>query len=250
MLAAAAVTAPTPSPTPAADSCATQGRTNLLAAINRPTVGYSACAVKPREALIELGFANQSGDAPAVQYPQGFLRLGIAQSVEVDLIGPAYQLGRDAGAPASGFFDSGVGAKWEIAHDERGALAVDALYTVPTGAAPLSAGKPTETLNADYARSLSAAIGIATTVGVERGFAGTTLLPSLVLTDQFSSRAQTYAEAFAQSKTRPDGGALFGLDAGLQYEPAPQIEVDVEAGRTITDRSRNHYYGFGLGWRL
>ena len=71
----------------------------------------------------------------------------------------------------------------------------------------------------------------------------------MVVTDQYNSRTQLYGEAYAQTKTG-DGGSLFGLDGGVQYLLTPQLEIDVEAGRTVTDLSRNHYYGFGFGVRL
>ncbi len=239
-----------PAPTPAPDACTADGHTALLAVLNRPTVGYSACAVKAHEVLVELGYANQSGDAPTVTYPQGFVRFGVGTGVELDFIGPAYQYGRSSGIVPGGSLDSGIGVKWEVAHDARGATGIDLLYTVPSGAAGVSAGMSTQTVNLDYARSISSVFGLAATLGVARGPAHGVILPSLVFSNQFNARTQWYAEAFAQSKTRPEGGALFGLDGGLQYLLAPRVEIDVEAGRTTTDRARNHFYGAGFGVRL
>jgi Putative MetA-pathway of phenol degradation len=247
-MATAVAAAPTPSPSPAppADACAANGHTGLLATINRPTTGFSACAVKPHEFLGEVGYANQSGGDGAVQYQQGFLRYGLEQGLEVDVIGPAYEIQRPGTA---GFVDPGVGAKWEFAQGSGGTAAIDFLYTAPLGAAAFTTGTPTQTLNIDYSTSVSSRFGIGTTVGVEHTQGFTTLLPSAVVTDQYNSRTQLYGEAYAQTKTA-DGGSLFGLDGGVQHLLTPQLEIDVEAGRTVTNLSRNHYYGFGFGVRL
>lgn len=244
---AAAMTAPSPTPSPApADACGAP-QTNLLTAMDRPSVGYSACAVKSGEAIVEAGYANASGSGSNVAaYPQGLLRVGTAPGLELDLF-------------ENGRFDSGFGTKYEFWHDGGRAFAADFLYTVPTGSAAFTAGAPIETLNLDYSAPLSKVFGAAATVGVQSSYAPSlsgissrfiSVLPSVVVTDQWNPRAQAFIEAFAQTRTRPDGGALFGLDAAVQYLLTPQFELDVETGRTITDSARSHYVGIGFGARF
>ncbi len=250
----------TPSPTPApVDPCGAP-RTNLLAALNRPSVGFSSCSVKAHESVAELGYARSSGEpAQSTTYPQGFLRFGVANGLELDFIGPAYGEQLSGSARASGFFDSGAGAKYEIWHDGSRALAADFLFTAPTGTAAFTAGAPTETLNADYSFPLSSKFGFATTLGFQSAYAASlagprgrffTLLPSAVVTDQWNPRAQVFLEAFGQTRTRPDGGAQFGMDAAFQYLLTPSIEIDLEAGRSASDIARAHYAGFGFGLRF
>lgn len=245
ILAAAAASSPTPSPAPA-DVCGSP-HSNLLAVMDRPSIGYSPCAVKRGEGVFEAGYSNASGPGGSLpNYPQGLLRLGIGHGLELD-------------AGDGGRFDSGFGAKYEMWHDGSRALAADLLYTVPTGAAALTAGAPTQTLNLDYTSALSPVFSIASTIGVQSAFAGAldgsssrfvSVLPSVVLADQWNPRAQAFVEGFAQSRTRPDGGALYGMDAAVQYLLAPQLEVDVEAGGSRTDANRSHFVGFGLGARF
>lgn len=253
----AAVTA-TPSPSPSPDVCGGT-HTNLLATLNRPSIGFSACAVKPREFLAELGYQNSTlENGRATQYPQGFLRYGVTTNWEVDVIGPAYGLaGGDVNR--SGFFDSGLGAKYEIWHDANAAFATDLLYTLPTGAAGFTTGGATQTLNLDYSTSLSSIFSFATTVGGASTYAASlngeegrffTLLPSAVITDQWNPRAQAFIEAFASTRTRPDGGSLFGQDIAFQYLLTAQFELDVEAGQTVDDTGYSHYVGFGFGARF
>lgn len=201
--------------------------------MDRPSIGYSPCAVRAREFLAEAGWTSNSGSS-------GFLRYGLAPNFEADAI-------------AGGAADSGIGMKYEWWHDGSRALATDFLYTAPTGTAAFSAGAPTETLNLDYAMPLSGNLALATTLGAQSTHNGArffTWLPSVVVSDQWSPRAQAFVEAFAQSRTRPDGGSQLGLDAAFQYVLTPDIELDIETGRTISDATRSHYIGFGFGARF
>jgi Putative MetA-pathway of phenol degradation len=243
-----ALASPLPSPSPVASTDPCGGAHNeLLATLNRPTIGFSPCSVKPHDVVIEGGYANQAGGEPLVIYPQGFIRFGTGDGLEVSLIAP------------SGNFDSGFGAKYEFWHNQRAALAIDALYTLPTGAAGLTSGAPAEIVNVDYATTISSRFGAGATIGVlsiaAKGLDGdtqrvTSLLPSLVVTNLWSERAQFYAEAYGSTRLRPDGGTLLGLDGGLQYLVSPEFEVDAEFGRVLTDLSASHYVGFGFGARF
>jgi hypothetical protein len=258
IFAALAAVGPSPTPSPAPDVCGSP-RNNLLATLNRPSIGFSACAVKPGEGVTELGYQNAPGDPGLVQFPQGFLRFGATNGAELDFIGPAYAMLHAGGTRTQGAYDSGIGAKYEWWHDRSRALATDFLYTAPTGAAQFTAGAPTETLNLDYTMPLSGVFSIASTLGMQSSYAAAldgrgarffSSLPSLILTDQWNPRAQAFVEGFGQTRTRPDGGALVGLDAAFQYLLAPEVEIDMEAGRTITDVTRQHYVGFGFGVRF
>ena len=238
---------PAPSPSPTADDVCGAAHTDLLAALNRPSIGFSACAVKQREGIAELGYSETAGSGGNLAtYPQGFLRFGSARDLELDVI-------------AGGRFDSGFGAKYEFWHDGTHALATDFLYTAPTGAASLTAGGPTQTLNVDYTMPVSSNLSLSSTLGAQSDYASAldgsagrffNLLPSAVLSDQWNPRAQAFVEAYRQTRTRPDGGGLFGMDAAFQYLIAPQLEADIEVGRTVTDVNRSHYVGFGFGVRF
>lgn len=233
----------------------------MLATLNRPTIGFSACAAKPRQSVWELGYNNvlQSDGSRAAVYPQGFIRFGVAPKIEVDAIGPLYEVQQAQGAVQRGFLDAGVGAKYEFFQDESSVAAVDLLYSLPTGAAAFTAGAPIATLNLDYGRSLSPVSGFATTIGVQSSYSQdsngrsarfTSLVPSVAFTTQTNPRTQFYAEAFGQTRIRPDGGTLFGIDGGIQYMLLPCLELDAELGQTATDLARAHYFGVGFGLRL
>ncbi|HEY5258270.1 MAG TPA: hypothetical protein VIJ12_07790, partial [Candidatus Baltobacteraceae bacterium] len=80
------------SPDPPADPCG--GTSRLLATLDRPTIGYSPCAVAPGTVVFEEGYQNQRQGpdfaADLAQYPQSFTRIGIEQGLEFDVIGPYY----------------------------------------------------------------------------------------------------------------------------------------------------------------
>ncbi|MBV9270407.1 MAG: transporter, partial [Candidatus Eremiobacteraeota bacterium] len=213
--------------------------TDILATLNRPTVGFSACAVKPRETLAELGYQNEASLSGIITptYPQGFIRFGVGPNFEADLIAP------------EGHYDSGVGLKYELYHDAKTAYAIDVLYTSPNGAPAFTAGKATTTVNFNAGTSLGGKFNGGITLGYQRG-AFTTWLPSVSLVDQFSPKTQVYVEAFGATRVRVDGGSRFAYDGGIQHLLTNDLEIDVEAGRTVTDVDRSHYYGFGFGLRL
>jgi len=233
----------------------------MLAALNRPTIGFSACAVKPHEGVAEFGYAGiqQSDGTRNAVYPQGFIRFGIARGLEVDAIGPNYIVQNSFGTLTRGFADSGVGAKYEFFHDDASAAALDLLVLVPSGSPAFTAGAPVTTLNFNYGRSISPAAGVGATIGMQSNYAPDltgrptrffSLVPSAVVTTQSNDRTQFYFEAYGQTKLRPDGGTLFGINGGVQYMLAPWFEVDAELGQTVTDLVRAHYFGAGLGIRL
>jgi hypothetical protein len=262
---AMAAPSPSPSPTPTSDPCG--GHSRLLATANRPTVGYSACAVAPHTVVFELGYQNQttgtlqSGSVTA-QTPQAFTRIGIAPRFELDVIGPNYVATR-AYQPATqipstaGVTDSGIGAKFELPPGGRWTVGFDALDTPPTGSTFLTAGNATLTGNFDAAYALSEATGLGTTIAVSStgGFApnGTharygVTTPSFVASTRPSPNLQLYAEYVYVSKIAATQGGRAFVDTGVQQLLGPALEVDIEYGHSITAGTalRFAYVGAGL----
>lgn len=250
---------PSPSPGPPPDVCG-GAQTSLLAALDRPSVGFSPCAVKPRERVFEIGYAQASGgDRRSATFPQGFLRFGAGPNLELDVIGPAYALQATSRGRTGGFQDSGLGAKYELWHHGGAAMGLDFLYTMPTGAAAFTAGAPEQTVNLDYSAPVSSIFSVSSTLGIQKSYAVSASgasghfiseLPSVLITDAWNTRAQAFVEAFGQTRTRPDGVSMFGVDANVQYLLAPPIEVDVGVGRTVTAGAPSHFAGFGFGLRF
>ena len=248
--------------TAANDPCGGPGR--LLATLNRPTVGFSACAVPPGSIVLENGYQNQSqgGSSPNVStfIGQGFQRIGIAQHVELDIVGPNYNRSRTGSALATGYSDLGLGFKYQLPQNGRFTYGVDGLFTAATGSGGFSAGGPTQTVNLDIAYSASPAVGFATTLagvsssiltpgGGERfGY----FFPSVVVTAQIPNYYQFYAELVGQTKLGPEQGGRIFTDFGVQKLLGPNLELDVEYGISFTPvgGSRFNYIGAGAGVRV
>lgn len=270
--ASAAAAAPTAVPQKS-DPCGGPGR--LLATLDRPTVGYSACAVPKGAIVLEDGYQNQSqsGASAAVTatYPQGFQRVGVAERLELDLIGPAYNRQRVGTTLSTGYNDLGLGFKYELPQAGRFTYAIDGLFQAVTGTGGFSAGGPTSAFNIDIAYAASPAIGFGATLA---GYAtsgrtaiGTTpqgattggltarygyVLPSFAITAQIPNYYQFYAEIGGQTKIAPDQGGRIFTDFGLQKLLGPSLEVDGEYGISFTpvSGSRFHYVGVGVGLRV
>jgi hypothetical protein len=252
-----------PSPQPS-DPCGGPGR--LLATANRPTVGYSACAVREHTAVFELGYQNQvtgttSSGSIRSQVPQNFLRLGILADFELDVIGPNYEGTRKytTGRPdtvTNGVADSGLGFKYELPPTRKWTVAFDGLYTGPNGSTFLTAGSATLTGNFDASYSLSPATSIGTTVAVSstgqysgqtREQYGTTT-PSVVMTTQIPNYYQFYAEYVLVSKIAVNRGDRAFTDFGVQKLLGSRTEIDIEYGHAFTGipALKFNYVGAGM----
>ncbi len=246
---ASSVPSPAPRATPS-DPCAGPGR--LLATANRPTVGFSACAIAVHTAVFELGYQNQVTGTPSngsvqSQVPQNVLRVGIAPRFELDVVGPNYIGTRqyapgESGSVTNGVADSGLGMKYEFQPSGRWLFAVDALDVPPNGSPFLTAGSATLTGNLDVSYALSPATSVGTTIalsstggfttaGVRERYGVTT--PSLVLTTQIPHYYQFYAEYVYVSKIAPGLGGRAFIDGGVQKLLGTRTEIDVEYGHSL-----------------
>lgn len=263
----AATPSPVPSATPAPASDPCGGDARLLATLNRPTVGYSACAVAPGTIVFEEGYQNQQGSnanpSTLIQYPQSFTRIGVKDRFEVDVIGPYFNRlavpdGTGGLNRTSGYQDGGLGVKYEFTPRGRFTVGVDGLYTAPNGSRGFTGGGPTETANVDVAYAATPSFGIGTTLAFLRasGFDASgkqkrygAFMPSGVLTTQLNDAYQVYAEYVYLSKLAPDQGGRAFVDYGVQHLLGKRFEIDLEQGVSITPDTtlKFSYIGFGFG---
>jgi hypothetical protein len=262
-----AVAAPAPSASPAAggndtsDPCGGPG--TLLETIDRPTVGFSTCAVKKSTVVLEEGYENssQGGSAASVTatFPNGFERIGVAERFEIDLSGPNFNRMRSGTSVTSGLSDLGLGFKYELPPRGRFTYAFDGLFTAATGSGGFGNGGPAQTLDGDVSYTLSPAINIGTTlsasstVGSTNESAGAarygTFDPSLVVTVQLPNEYQFFAELSGMTEIAPQAGGRTSMDVGVQKLVGKYVELDLEYGLDLApvNRSRRSIgTGFGL----
>ncbi|GAC1653336.1 MAG: hypothetical protein NVS9B12_03300 [Vulcanimicrobiaceae bacterium] len=257
---------PAPSPSPPADPCG--GDARLLATLNRPTIGYSACAVAPGTVVLEEGYQNQqqgsgSKASTLVQYPQSFTRIGIKPRFEVDIIGPYFnKLAAADGAGGltrtSGYQDGGLGFKYEFVPKGAWTIGIDGLYTGKNGSPGFTAGGATQTINVDASYAITPTFSAGTTLAysLTSGFnaAGKqsrypVFMPSFVLTTQLADNYQLYGEYVYASRLAPDIGGRAFFDFGVQHLLGKRFEIDVEQGIATTPDPtlKFNYVGIGFG---
>lgn len=263
---AAASAAPSPTPTASAsvaDPCG--GDSRLLATLNRPSIGFSPCAIAKGTTVFEVGYQNNTNTGPgagnSVQYTQDYTRFGVRDRFELDVIAPNYNRVSAAGVFTHGYNDAGLAFKYEFVPKTKFTWGVDGILTAATGSNGFSAGAPGYTGNLDVAYAASPAIGIGTTLALSSlsGFAAngnrsryTSFMPSVVISDQFPNFYQLFVEYVYNSKIAPDLGSRTQYDISLQKLLTKRLEVDLEYGASLTpvNGAKFHYVGFGFGLQL
>jgi len=256
-----------PSPAPAAsatpDPCG--GDSRLLATLNRPTIGFSACAIAKGTVVFEGGYQNSAvtgaGAGNQVQYAQPFTRIGVFDRLELDLVTPDFNRVTSAGTLTSGYNDSGLGFKYQFDPRTKWTYGIDGILTVATGTNAFAGGAPGYTGNFDVSYALSPATAIGSTLAFESlsGFARSgartrygVFMPSVVLSGQLPGYFQLYAEYVFASKVAPDMGARSTIDYGVQKLLGRRLEIDLEVGQSLNAvaGARTHYIGSGVGIQL
>lgn len=190
------------------------------------------------------------------QAPQGFLRFGVADNFELDVIGPNV-LWQSDGVRSVGLADSGIGFKYSVPPTQRWQLGIDGLYTSPNGARAFTTGNAAYTFNFDtsYGITPNTSVGATLSIGSTGGFGQSgahvrygEFMPSFLVIEQINDISQAYIEYVDVSRVSPDVGNRAFFDAGIQYLLTANLELDVEYGRTITGAPALHFDYFGAGF--
>jgi len=246
------------------DPCA--GPASLLDLLDRPTVGDSACVVKPGYAVLEAGWARytilgQSGYA--LGYPQGELRFGLPDQNEFVFLPPniSSQVTPMPGGGSqtiAGGSASVVGIKHEFGYNARWIWAGETLFTLPSGSPTYGSAATGYAVNGIVGYSLTSSVALTLMLGVTHlaqaadvqvGAYYWSVNPDLVLTWETTQNFQFYLEVYGQNHTGPGQAAGYNADGGIQYLINPHFEVDAEIGQRISGSlgGWSHYFGVGLG---
>lgn len=238
-----------------ADPCG--GPSKLLSLLNRPTVSDSACVVKLREAVLELGYQylNLKGGASSQNYPEAELRIGLPCDNEFVIFLPNYNV--QSISPHSGYNPTSVGIKHEIGYTEHWLFSIEGFITLATGGGGFGSNKYDPTLNAlieysfNKSFSITSMLGIGTQTVPESagGKRYSSFNPDFVFTWQVNDNVNLYGEIYGQTRTAPGEGAGFNMDVGILYLLTHYFEIDVAMGHRLSGNLEgyNNYYGVGLG---
>lgn len=241
------------------------GPSALLALIDRPTVGDSACAVPAGQVLLEAGVSRYVPDGTSgysLGYPQLELRFGLPANNELVLLPPNLNrvitpLSGSDSQTISGGSASVVGLKHEFGYNSQWQWAGETLVTLPSGSPDFGSAATGYAVNGIASDSLTPVFSLTLMLGVthlatpantQSGAYYWSLNPDLVASWQTSEKFQLYVEAYGQSHTGPGQGSGYNADGGIQYLLTPNLELDAELGQRLSGHlgGWSHYLGVGL----
>lgn len=236
------------------DPCA--GPSALLNLPNRPTKSDSPCVVKFDQAMLEVGYLylNLIGGASGQNYPEAQIRLGLPYQNEFAIFLPNYNL--QSVSPRSGYDPTVISVKHEIGYNAHWLGAIEGVLLLPTGGGGFGSDKYDPIVNGIIEYSFNSALTLTLMLGIGSqslsplagGERYTTINPDLVLTWQMNDKAEIYGEIFGQSRTGPNQGAAYVMNAGILYLLTRKLEVDAAIGRRMSGKldGVNNFYGVGM----
>jgi hypothetical protein len=238
-----------------ANPCA--GPSELLNLLDRPTVGDSACVVPYNNAIIESGYQFQKLAAKgyAQNFPEAVVRIGLPANNEFVIILPNYI--QQFAQSRKGFSAATLGIKHELSYNIRWVMALEALFTLPSGA-PFGSGLDGAVngiINYNFTTQISVTgmLGVSTQEPRHQGGQRfTSINPDLVLSWLPNPQTELYAEIYGQSKISDREGSGFNMDAGIIYVFTRHCAADFELGQSISNNfgGFKHYIGVGLSIML
>jgi hypothetical protein len=231
----------------------------LLAILDRPTVGDSACVVPDKNVVLELGaqHATNRDGSHGFNLPEAEIRVGIPGDNELVLLPPNYTWQSGAGPARSGPGAAVVGIKHELGYTANWLGAVESLVTLPTGNADFGSAGTGVAFNGIVSYSPTSNTGLSMMLGVSSqtlspnagGGRYASVNPDFVATWAPADKWQIYAEAYGQSSTGPNQGMGWNADGGVQYLLTPDVEIDTEIGFRLSGNlgGFRNYVGIGVG---
>lgn len=235
------------------------GPSGLLAELDRPTVGDSACTVKSGRAIVEFGYADaHTGGEETQNGPQAELRFGLPDHNEFVLLPPNATF-TDGGTPANTQYSATVmGLKHEWGYTRRLIYTGEILLTTPTSTTtPASGTGWGAAANGIVGLSLTHAVAVGLMLGVtslydQENRRYTSLNPDFTATWLLDPRWQLYGEIYGQSHVAYGAGSGWDCDGGVQYLVSRRIEVDAEVGQRLSGAlgGYRNYWGVGGAWEF
>ena len=233
----------------------------LLAILDRPTVGDSACVVPDRNMVLELGgkWGKNFNGGRSLSLPDAEFRVGIPGDNELVFLPPDYTHQAGPGMRISGFGPAVVGIKHELGYTGKWLAAVESLVTLPSGSDVHGSAGIGTAFNGIISYSPTTNTGLSMMLGVssqtlshrDAGGRFTSVNPDFVATWAPADRWQLYAEVYGQSRTSPSLGMGWNADGGVQYLVTPNVEVDLSVGFSLAGKlgEFRNYVSLGMGFK-
>lgn len=216
---------------------------------NRPGFSYSANTVPKGVWQLETGidFTHFSSSSESTSLPVAEVRWGVAQQIEVFTSGISWTDNDNNGGSSSGFTDINIGTKLGISdQDAITKMAFLFQLSVPVGEDGFTSDRWDPT--AAFIWSHEGGFPIAGTVKLSKFRSGFQLDNGLKLPFSFNDRHGAFVEW--EANLPEDGGSTHWLNGGYQYFLADHMQLDVNAGLGLNERTGDYRLGVGFSYRF
>jgi hypothetical protein len=232
------------------------------------STGGSPCVVTPHEVVIEAGFRRQTmasanGRVTLASGPLTFVRVGVANRVELGIAPPAQQSRSVSGiAPvdtARGQSDVVLAAKYLVLDAKNAQASLGVAYAPPTGTGEFTAGAPTYSLSGNLGLAVTPRLSFATSqafgtaIGADasgRSRSFFVYAPSYTLGYALDGATTVLAQVALVSRQGPllpsGDRAFVALQRAIGDRLA--VDVDYEANLKPALGAPQRALGFGVVW--
>jgi hypothetical protein len=229
---------------------------------DRPDFTESSSTVGSGVLQIEAGFtyAESPDGTDVTNAGEVLARWGVAKTFELRFVLPTYVRDSSANGDVTGFSDTGLGLKVELAQGEGKGLfggleaALIASTEIPTGSSVLSdeSWQPSSVLALGW--DLNSTLGLGANVGVaspvDEGQRFTSAWASVALGVGLTDAVSWFVELYAFNREELRGPDTAVFQTGFVYLLNLDFQLDVRAARRLTDQGVDLVAGAGLSWRL
>jgi len=217
----------------------------------RPGFSSSPYTVAPGVFQIESGYQYLRDDSGSGMddhsFPLLLMRLGIADSVELQLNLPGYSWTDVGGNSVSGANDASVAVKWNVS--SPGATVPVALFaalSLPVGDSEFTSDEVDPSLGAFW--SYSGGLDWFGTVVINHSNDKTSATNAVGISFSVNQNTGLFVEYYGTFTE--NAGPEHYLDGGITFLASNDLQIDLNAGVGLNGRASDLFIGFGLGYRF
>ena len=192
----------------------------------------------------------------SVSAPAALFRLGLGFRTELRIGAEGYVIERRETERTTGYSDVELGAKVWLMQEGRNpfALSLIPMVSLPAGDAGLSSDGVDPTLKVTWGRELPAELWIGGNVNfswiTEGGSHFSQQAVSLSVNREIGRGWNGYLEVYGFSRMTRTEGAGITVNGGVGRQFAGRVQIDMEAGRGLTEEAPDWFVGAGFALLL
>ena len=219
---------------------------------DRPGIGSASTVISPGILQVETGLSlSRSGDVDAWSLGQLFVRYGLGERVEAELLLNSFVVLRGPeGMPAldaEGLEDLAFGAKLRVARGERATFSMQGLVSARTGSSSFSAGEWFGVVNGLLDVALADAVGLSVDAGVRPGVGDLPPVGSANVTPGLSLGGGVGVYGGWAGSFTSDGDVNW-LEGGTTLLATPDVQLDLNGAWSVDGDV--WFFGAGVAFRL